>query len=336
MTCFILLGFGFTSVLLYQLARVIWGARPALATAAIWMTYPFALWLTRQPNSEVPFMIILYGALLLCLRTLVCQPRHWLSYGVVGLLLGGAMLIRPIAIGLGFVLGGLLWVGARRMDRRARLRAVTLVLLGNLVAILPWEAWMYARTGQLVPLSTGGTPSMRDGLTFAVNKKGFRQGIAVAPDVKELMQEIQQQYDTLTSFGAVVAALQEQWQKRPIAVVKLYALKLARSWYGTDSQRWEKPILWIQLLYVSVLLWSSVVAWKQSGWARQLTIGVWLIVFYFWGMNLISLPLLRYTVPMAGLAFVLVPALWPRGKERFHAPEPAPSPALVCAAEKGS
>jgi hypothetical protein len=208
--------------------------------------------------------------------------------------------------------------------------AVALVLAGNLLAVLPWEAWMYAHTGHLVPLSTGGAPAMRDGLTFGVNKKGFRQGIAVAPDVKELMQEMLDQYDTLTSFGAVVSAVKDQWQKRPMAVVKLYALKLARSWYGTDSQRWETPILLMQLVYVGVLLWSSLVAWKRGGWARQLAIGVWLIVFYFWGMNLISLPLLRYTVPVVGLAFVLVPAMVPRRPEECRTPKPSRSAALVC------
>jgi hypothetical protein len=242
------------------------------------------------------------------------------------------MLIRPIAIGIGFVVAGLLWLGARHLEWRPRLLAVALVLGGSLLAILPWEAWMYARTGQLAPLSTGGAPSMRDGLTFGVKKKGFRQGIAVPPDVKELMRELQGQYDTLTSFGAVAAAVKDQWHKRPMAVVKLYALKLGRSWYGTDSQRWEMPILLIQLAYVGVLLWSSRIAWKRGGEARQLTIGVWVIVLYFWGMNLISLPLLRYTVPVIGLAFVLVPALVPRRPERLPARKPEPSPALVGAA----
>jgi 4-amino-4-deoxy-L-arabinose transferase-like glycosyltransferase len=330
MTCFILMSFGFTSVLLYQLARAIWGARAALAAAAVWTTYPFALWLTRQPNSEVPFMVVFFGALLLCWRTLTNRPRHWPSYFVVGLLLGGAMLIRPIAIGVGFVVAGLLWLGARQMDWRPRLLAVALLLAGNFLAILPWEAWMYAKTGQLVPLCTGGAPSLRDGLTFAVNKKGFRQGIAVPPDVRELMQEMQEQCDTLTSFGAVASAVKDQWQKRPMAVVKLYALKLARSWYGTDSQRWETPILLIQLVYVGMLLWSSRVAWKRGGAAKQLLISVWLIVFYFWGMNLISLPILRYTVPVVGLAFVLVPALISRPPEKLRAVKPSPAPALAC------
>src|SRR5207245_11120905 len=53
---------GICSVLVYAIARSVWGAAPALLAPLIWMTYPFTLWLTKQPNSEIPFLIVFYGA----------------------------------------------------------------------------------------------------------------------------------------------------------------------------------------------------------------------------------------------------------------------------------
>ena len=50
--------------------------------------------LTKQPNSEGPFMIVMYMALLVFART-VTSRRGWSGYFIAGLLVGGAMLIRP-------------------------------------------------------------------------------------------------------------------------------------------------------------------------------------------------------------------------------------------------
>ena len=63
------------------------------------------------------------------------------------------------------------------------------------------------------------------------------------------------------------------------------------------------------ILYLSLIVWSSILAWKQGGLPRQLLTTVWLIALYFWGMNVISTTLLRYQVPVIGLLFVSLPAL---------------------------
>jgi hypothetical protein len=97
--------------------------------------------------------------------------------------------------------------------------------------------------------------------------------------------------------------LVEQLKARPVALVKLFAIKVGRSWYGTDSQHFEGAIQAIQVLYLSLIVWSSILAWNQGGLPRQLLTTVWLIALYFWGMNVISTTLLRYQVPVIGLLF---------------------------------
>ena len=161
-------------------------------------------------------------------------------------------------------------------------------------------------------LGTEGIQTIRNGLTFAIINKlsSFRQGVNVPQDVEILMRDFRARYDELQSLGGVVSAITAELRTRPITVAKLFALKAARSWYGTDSHRHEMPILLIQLPYLILILWSGIITWKQGGIPKQLAVGIWLMVLYFWGMTIISISTLRYMVPGMGLLFVLAPAVF--------------------------
>jgi hypothetical protein len=276
------------------------------------MTYPFALWLTKQPNSEIPFMVVFYGTFCLFWHVLLRKSCAWPIYFLMGLLTGVSMLIRPMAIGMGVVMGAILGLAGQGMIVRSRLFLVAMILLGNLVAIFPWEAWVYSKTGRVVLLSTNGAPSMYDGLTFALDLKGYRQGIALPQDVKALMHGIHARGE-MQSLGGVLSVMAEELQMRPLAVAKLLAIKTARSWYATDSHRFETPIMLMQIVYLILIFWSSKVAWKQGGIAKQLAVSVWLMILYFWGITILSLSIFRYIVPVMGLLFLLLPALCQSG-----------------------
>jgi hypothetical protein len=224
---------------------------------------------------------------------------------VCGLLIGVAMLIRPIAIGLGVVLAVLVLLGA---PRRRTLAAVVL-LAGNLVAVAPWEAWVYFRTGSIVALSSASPASLRDGLTFAVRSKGFREGLWVPEQTREVMQHISDQYPTLTSASAVGRVLAHEFAAHPVGVVQLAALKAARSWYGTDSQRQDTMVLCLQALYLAVIGVASAIGWRSGGVARRAIVAAWTITAYFWAMTIVSTSLVRYMVPAMSLLFVIVPAV---------------------------
>lgn len=310
---FMLLSMGLTSVLVFRFAQCIWGVRPALICSLIWVTYPFALWLTKQPNSEAPFLVMFYAGIYLFWHGLLHKSRSWVVYFVCGLFVGLAMLIRPIALGVGLVMGAILWLVRREAPARLRLLLTSMILLGNLIAILPWEAWLYLNTNRLMVLSSGGVPSIRDGLTFAVTPKGYRQAIRIPQDVAALMQDIQdvrRHSDKMTSLGSVISVMIEKLRTQPLVVCKLLLLKASRSWYGTDSGRFETPIMLIQVVYLILVLWGTRAAWKQGGIAKYAVMGIWLIVLYFWAMTVSVLSILRYMVPAMGLLFVLTAALF--------------------------
>jgi 4-amino-4-deoxy-L-arabinose transferase-like glycosyltransferase len=179
---------GLSVVLVYALARLIWNPLLALIPALAWLTYPFFLWLTKQPNSEVPFIPFLYASLFLFWLAVLHKPRAWILYLGAGLAAGATMLIRPSALGLGIIMAGLvLIIGRQELAFRTRFWAASLILLGNLLAVLPWEASVYARTGQVIPLSSGGAITIQDGLTFLAVPKEYRREVTIPEDVAALM-----------------------------------------------------------------------------------------------------------------------------------------------------
>ena len=318
----ILVSSSLTSVFVFMLARLLWRPFPAFLSSLVWMTYPFALWLTKEPTSEIPFMVVFYGAVCLFGWTVVRQRYAWSFYFLVGLLVGLAMLIRPIAIGVGMILAATLWFVRPELRPRSRLFLIAMILLGNIAAILPWQVWVYTATGRVVMLSTNGVVALKDGLTFALKIKSLRLGVEVPQDVERLMQDVAARSSDLRTVGDVVSVMTEALRTRPLAVAKLFALKAERSWYATDSHRYETPSLLIQIPYLilGLCIGISVIIWKHEGVTRRMAIGMCLIVLYFWGMTTISTSTLRYMTPVMGMLFVLAPmpflAMWTKSTRR--------------------
>jgi 4-amino-4-deoxy-L-arabinose transferase-like glycosyltransferase len=307
---FILLCTGLASVLVFYIARTVWGSLPALVSSLVWITHPFILWLTKQPNSEIPFIPLLYGGFYLFWQAVHRGNHSWHIFFFSGVLAGLAMLVRSIALGAGVVMVVLIWLAGCKMTARLRLLLSMMVLLGNLVAVLPWEAWVYAQTGTVVLLSTVGQDSLADGLTFTAFPEGYRQ--IVPHDVSTLLRDFEARYGEMHSLRNIISLLVEELRERPLAVAQLFALKAARSWYGTNSGRFEALLILVQIPYLALVLWGSYAAWRQGGIAKQLTISTWLIALYFWGMSVLGIAMLRYMVPAIGLLVVLVPGIRPR------------------------
>jgi 4-amino-4-deoxy-L-arabinose transferase-like glycosyltransferase len=300
---------GLSAVFVYALARLIWSRNLALLAAVAWMTYPFGLYLTKQPNSEVPFTPFLLAAVYLLWRALLRAPRTWWLYLAAGALAGVTMLIRPAALGLGVVLALSAFLFLRNQRWGVRLLFPALLLLANLLVVLPWEAAAYASRGEIIPLSSGGTVTIHDGLTFLAVPKDYRVEVPVPADVEALMWRFQEQRPQMESLGQTAAVIGQEAVRDPVAFIKLGLIKVTRSWYGIDSRRFETPTILLQLLYLGAILWGSLYAWRQGGALRRFTLGLWLIVVYFWGMTVTVVPLLRYMLPAMGLLMVLLPGM---------------------------
>jgi 4-amino-4-deoxy-L-arabinose transferase-like glycosyltransferase len=311
LAAFTLLCMGAASVLLFRTAALLWGLMPALVSSVMWITYPFALWLTKQPHSEVPFVAFFYLGMCLFAYGLLQRKTPGLFF-FAGAAIGLSSLIRPSAIAVSLVLSAVVWLVRTEVKTRLRVALISAMLLGNIVAILPWEYWVYAKTQRVVPLSSGGHLSMLDGLTFAVRQKDYRQTIRVPSDVATLMQEIQvlrAESRMTESLAGVASVIRDKLRDNPIGVLKLYLVKAKRGWYATDSGRYETAIMAIQAVYFVLIICGGMGAWWIGGKPRELAISAAALVLYFWMMTTLVLSILRYMVPVIGLCMILVPGL---------------------------
>ena len=255
-----------SSLLLHLMAREAYDGWLDLLPSAAWSTYPLALWLTKQPNSEVPFTILLFGAVYVVWLLTRRGTAHFGLAAGAGALCGAAMLLRPIAILLPVVFAAAVLLLGYEWPRSARALAAATIIGVSALVVAPWEIHAARAAGRFVMLSTGGVPALRDGLTFGVNTdKSYRQGIKVPDAVRTVMIRFYAQYDSLNSFGAIARASKKELVEHPAGFAGLVVMKLARAWYGTDSQRMERYILLIQAVYLTLLGWAAGMAWWKGG-----------------------------------------------------------------------
>jgi len=299
-----LVSVGLSAVFLCEIASLVTTPVAGLMAAALWMTYPFMLVLSRAPLTELPFCALFYAGLLLWARSLRRSGRGALVALAGGALLGAAMLVRPIAIGAPLVLACIILASGHGAWRR-RVALGAALLCGALLAVLPWEILVLRRTGQLIPLSTGGPPSIRDGLTFAVHPgKAYRRPREIPADIRAVQMAVLERYSRLNGVGAIAEVIFEQARQRPLALFKFVVWKAARAWYGTDTGRWEWPILPIQLIYLLVMAAGAVIAFRNPD-TRGLALVLAALIAYFWVMTVLTLSILRYMLPAMGLGFAL-------------------------------
>ncbi len=302
---------GLAAGLVFLTASVFWSLRNAVLVALCFTTYPLVLWMAKQPNSEIPFLIPLYAGVLLLLLSL---ERGYLPAALAcGACIGAATLIRPITIGFGFVAAALVLTLRRDAPLRVRGALAALILLGNTLVLAPWERWVYDRTGIVVMVSSAGKKAIRDGLSFAGSKKAFREPVTVPPAAAELVRRVEVEWDkgNLMTMRALVTFLRAELAQRPLGVLELFAVKAARSWYATDSHRNERVVIGIQAVYLALIGLAGWRAYRAGGPIRRLACVVFAVATYFWLMTIVALSIARYMAPAAGLLITLLPAILP-------------------------
>jgi len=181
-------------------------------------------------------------------------------------------------------------------------------LCGLLIPVLPWEIWTYHQTGEVILLITNGPLSIMDGLTFAVNSKGYRGDFQIPGAVETEMTNLDAQGYRLDSFPAILKAAWVELQQQPVGMVQLFILKALRGWYATDSGRGEIQTLIIHTLYLILLILSFFFCWRGKAY-RFLALTTGVLILYFWGMTTRVLSILRYMSFAFAFGFLLVPGL---------------------------
>jgi 4-amino-4-deoxy-L-arabinose transferase-like glycosyltransferase len=289
-----------SACLLFLIVEYLFNRKVSLISAFLWLSYPFNLWFIKNPNTEVFFIFLLLLGTWLFLSCLKKKQFGFLFF--VGLILGMVCLVRPIALFLPFVFASAIFLLAKSENTKKKILLVFLLVLGSLIPILIWEAGLLIITGQFIFFSSGGPPSIVDGLTFALRPGSAGDQVVVSDDLMDFM--IRAEEGSLDSFSKVVGFLGNELAERPVVLVKLLGWKLARSWYATSQMWWEAKILLVQLVYLAFGLFGLVHLLKKCREKLPEIIFLLSIIFYFWLMTVSALSILRYMVP--AMAFVVV------------------------------
>lgn len=306
-----ILEMGLTAVQIFVLTRLVWSVRRAWVVALLWLTYPFALWLTTQDGTELSFMVCFLAGLGFFWYAALLRPNALWSWAIAGVLVGVSILIRPFAVGVPLVMALGLWILGQNHAIRHTGWVAAIFLAGSLIILAPWEILVFQNTGRWVLLGDQGTGSIRDGLTFAVDLKDYRRGVAVPEDVMVFMRDAAANQARLDTLGHIVGFVWSYAETEPITILKFFMLKAARAWYGTDSQRFEQITSVVQLGYLLLAIAGTVIAWRQDGKGRVVIVGMLLLIGYFWAITMLALPILRYMVPAMPLVMILLTGIVP-------------------------
>jgi|GEM_PF-2510174 len=182
----------------------------------------------------------------------------------------------------------------QRFGRAAALAGLALgtALAAQLLVLLPWSLTQRAQAGKSGVFAAPVVYyAYFDGMR---RHPGFEVSDALRadPDPPPL------------SFDGVIEFNREWLQRDPWALAKLYAVKVVRTWYLSDSGRWDR---WILLLHAPWWLLALVGAWRWWRTAPR-DPALWLIllvVVYLWGISAAVSGLARYMAPVYGLLGLL-------------------------------
>ncbi len=297
------------AVALFLLARRWVSLWAAAAAGAVLIVNPLVLYAAASPSTELPFIALMLLAMLL----LTGMPSR-LQDLAGGLVLGVATLVRPAGALLCLVVAGILYVTRRKGSIAA------LVVVGAVAALVPWAAWTGAQ-GQFAPLGTVGPPTVAAGLAFAERNEVEAPVRGVPGPVRELGQRAQA--EELSSYREIASFVGQEVRHHPVAVIELAAVKLTRSWYGTDSFRREPILLLVQVAFLALAI-PGLVLLRANRDAFLWIVG---LVLYFWLVTLTSVSIVRYMLPAVALlclpAALSLEATTSKVRTRRHVPGPA-------------
>lgn len=306
-----LLLYAFASCLIYKITSLFFGGYTSFFSAIIWTTYPFNLWLTKQPNSEIPFFIFFFWSIYLLLIGIRSNSTRY----IVGasILISLAMLIRAAAllVPIFFVISFWTYFLYKRNEKdgwkfKNILKKSFIVIVVPILITAPWEIIVYKETGKVLPLTSTGADLIS--ITNLNILKPRPDGALIVSD------ELRDNLVSTLSFEERCSIILDYCDvNKPLIIPKksiyisaeLYWIKFKRAFHGVDTKRFEDEVTLVQWFYFIPILFGLVLTFRKENTAL-LNIVIASLSIYFLAISVIGLPLLRYMLPVFGLYAIYV------------------------------
>ncbi len=272
----------------------------AIASGLAMVGAPIFALATAEGLAVVLFQPLFLAALLLLVGALRAAggKRPWWTLGLfagAGTLVGVACLVRanPQFLLVALAPVGWWWLRRSGVRRPGRLAAagLLLALAAQALVLLPWS---------LLQRRLGESGAMAAPVVYYAFFDGIRRH-----DGFEVSEALRNDPDPPPrSFEGVVEFHREWLARDPAALARLYAAKAVRTWYLSDSGRWDRSIA---LVHAPLWLFAAV---GLALWLRRSPgdPALWLVVVtivYFWGVSAAVSGLARYMAPVQGLLGLL-------------------------------
>lgn len=298
----------------WWLTRLLFDDSAALVAAALATFYPGAIAISALILSEAPFcplMLLQLGLWTIAYRSPNTKQATFFSF-CGGLVAGVATLVRPSWLLFTPLAVVMLYINRRPADvTRSTITGrgymACCMILGLVVAMLPWWIRNATVTGRFVPTALQVGASLYDGVnpeaTGASNMDfvaGFvsqehgdvagrsRSGAAVPQDSFEVGLDRRMRSEAITWA----------WD-HPGRVVELAGIKFLRMWnlWPNEPRLASWPIRFAVLFtYTPLLFFAIIGAWRtrNQGWPYTLC---WLPAVYFTLLHMVFVSSIRYRIP---------------------------------------
>lgn len=299
-----------TCLLVWLLARHLFGTPTAFAAMSMAAIYPFHIYLAGAILAEVLFMFLLTAAMLILARVIVpagvlreatgAQRRAAAQSLAAGALLGAATLTRASLFLFPFFLLPL-WLWARR-PRRPVLRQWFLLMLGFGLVMAPWVWRNWRIYGRFVPTTLQAGESL-----YEANNPDATGG-PMLDEVERALPEVMQlsEYERDREFR--LRALRYM-AANPGRTLHLALIKLSRFWnivpnhapFRTPFVVAVSVISYVPVLVLALLGVIGLVC--RRGWDVLLVLLAPIVYYSF--LHSIFVGSLRYRMPVELFLFVL-------------------------------
>jgi 4-amino-4-deoxy-L-arabinose transferase-like glycosyltransferase len=281
--------------------RLFASTRAGVTAGLLYAVFPLAIYLVADVAPETLFTLLLTLTALALVHAIQTGSRaHFILTGV---LLGLTTLTRPTTLYLlPFLIVPLLLL---RLTRRTAVQLAILSVPSFALTIVPWTIRNYVVTGEVVPVAVGGPGevllqgSHPDFFTIDGKNQNYipyfdrlkAKGIVLPPNHTDM------EWDRFT-YLAAREMYAERWRAEgPVGLGAFFVHKFARLWYATESGAHHLLSAIVTIPFLLLAVAGMFTGWKH-GTARAAQLPLFGIVVYFVLLHWITLPLVRYMIPV--------------------------------------
>ena len=314
----------------FLLARMLAGEVAALVSAAVIALYPPFIIGTSQQLSEP------LGALVLAIAVLgvawAAREGRWWRYGLAGVALGAAVLVRADLLVAPFLVAFVL-------IRPRGLKAAAALAAGTAIALAPWTIYASSRQHQFVPVTTGGGSALFVGTYLPGKGETFDMKRKLAAETKRKVPKARHFTNPLAIPATYVldavakrnpslshdSSLRKEGLKNikryvfrdPIGWAGMMVAKVSRMWTryargGAMHTSWE-----IRVLHILIVI-ASTAGLLYGLWRTRNLILAAIAVIILWStaLHMLVISQGRYNLPLMPILVVGGVAGWLLARRR--------------------